>query len=147
MTFSLLPVLFSALSLAGAPASTPVSCGATPYNEYGWAEWAPEPQVLLTPNVCLGLQYLQGDIGIRFLIQRHSNENMLYWAGVGALVTLHESTHIAGDHNETSTECRAMQLVPAFLGQYLTGQALTSALDWATRYDATLPAEHHEHAC
>ena len=135
--------VLSALSMAGAPAGTSVTCtSAVPQNENGWAQWAPTEFIELKPDICAGLQWLEDRDG--------SSQPFLNWtgqAGVSGLVMLHEATHISGDHDETSTECKAMALLPGFLEQFLGGDELAMAERVAATYDSELPAIYHQHPC
>lgn len=137
------PAILSALSMTGAPTSTPVTCtSAVPQGENGWAQWAPQEYIQLKPEVCDGLRWLQ--------TREEGSEPFMNWvgqSGVSALVMLHEATHISGDHDETSTECRALSLLPDYLSQYLSGDELAQAERSALAYDSFLPPVYHEHPC
>lgn len=123
--------------------------------ELGWAWWsnpdptAPSQEIILDPRVCQGLVYLQAPWPLRRMmeVRAYGAANWHYWAGVAALTILHEATHIAGNHDETSTECTAMALLPEFLASYLSDQPYDDALAAATRYDSYLPADYHQYAC
>jgi len=135
-----------ALELAGAPAATPITCTVdVPQGENGWAQWSPSTWIELQPAVCDGLAWLGGDRG-----RLERAQPFTFWngqAGVSALVLLHESTHISGDHDETDTECRALALLPGFLSRWLQGDELAAALRVARSYDSQLPALYHERGC
>jgi len=140
---TVVPTILSALSMAGAPAATPVICTpSVPQGENGWAQWAPTEYIELKPEICDGLHWLD--------TREEGNEPFMNWvgqAGVSGLVMLHEATHIAGDHDETSTECEALKLLPDFLAQYLSGDELAQAERSAVAYDSFLPPIYHEHTC
>lgn len=143
------PAVPTGLALAGAPQSTPVTCTFnTPQQENGWAQWSPTEYILLKPEICTGLEWLQESEPERVVTEQEQPFlNLVGEAGESALVLLHESTHIAGDHDETDTECRALQLLPTYLSMYLEGDRLAQAERTALAYDASLPALYHEHPC
>jgi hypothetical protein len=135
-----------ALSAAGAPLTTPITCQPAPLNENGWAIWALPQRIILAPSVCFGLRYLEESSADRLYTQSH-HASPLYWAGVGALVLLHESAHIAGDHDETGAECTAMGLLPTLLRAYLHGKDYQDAMWYAQNYDQHLPSLYHQREC
>jgi hypothetical protein len=154
-------VLLAALSLAGAPSNTPVICnpGLFPGREGGQTIWsaieipsmAPlgVQRVELSAGACGGLLLLAASPAERAKIAKlNPGVNVQALMGIGAQVVLHEASHVALlSTDETLVECRAVSLLPSFLGRYLSGEDLAAALSAAAANDAALDPKYHTHPC
>lgn len=142
------PIVLAALSLVGAPANTNVVCGSTPYNnEQGWTWWNTNP-----PTIVLGVIPCQAIVYASSTTDEQRKIRLLnpdfdppIVEGAGLLILLHEAIHAAGDHDETSTECEAMRLLPELLSK--AGVDDPMAFRSAAGWDAVLPSAYHQYAC
>lgn len=151
------PIILAALSLVGAP-QTPTRCNpAMPANMQGSTYWdngnATASLVELDPEVCAGLLLLSAsDTERRAIVALNGPTlNVGLDEGVAAETVLVEAIHTTHAYNgtdETDDACRAMSLLPSLLGRYLSGDALASALRWATMYYTAQPSSvYHTHPC
>lgn len=143
---ALIPMIAVLFSLVGAP-NTPASCGNmidSPFYAYGVTFFAPPlpgpyPNVVLDGvTVCTGDLYLGADEQTRQLLgELEPYTPWAQYAGIGALVTMHEGVHAAtGSRDECYVESVAWSLLPDVLNKYLsTPDEIRVALDAAKKID------------
>lgn len=150
-------IFYAALAFVGAP-STLVRCnpglppgvlGVTYWNSgsstASLIELAPEPcaAAILLSMSPVELQKTEALNG--------SALNVEAVEGIGVETILIEAIHATHAYNgsdETNDACRAMSLLPSFLGRYLNGDGLAAARRWATIFYNSQPASiYHTHPC
>jgi hypothetical protein len=151
------PVILAALALAGAHASTPVTCdpqveqagelGATVFASVDGGAWQPE-RIVLGRWACGALLLAALPAAQLPRVQAmNSALDLPTMEGAGLLVLLHEAVHASGDMDETDTECRALALV-ALLAARLPNwppAALLSGARWEDSQMST--AVYHVRPC
>lgn len=146
-----MPIVVAALALMGAPANTPVDCAPVGLN-YALSWHAQGTRIVTrtdySPTVCAGLLYLSASAQERAKLRTlNPTVDFPRDEGVALLTVLHESHHATGDFDETTTECAAMQALPAFITRWVTEDERETVMTWARVTNALLPAEYHRHAC
>jgi hypothetical protein len=151
----MLAAIAAALALAGAPASTPVTCwpsaleqaDGTPSSALGLTRLNATPVRvdLLGAAVCGGLLYASASPRERAALRRlNPRVAFVRLEGVGLLVLLHEAQHVA---LHTADECRAeaaaMAELPALVAQLVAASERAAVLAIARASDAGLPAAYH----
>jgi hypothetical protein len=152
-----LAVFLSALAVAGAPA-TPVRCNPElPEGLQGVTHWddtrLPASLIELNPQVCRGALFLAASPrelrAIRAL--NGPDLNVLKDVGFAAevmLLEVEQASHPYSGPDQTDDLCRAEALLPAFLGKYLSGDDLATAVRWAETGSSSLPPGiYHTHPC
>jgi hypothetical protein len=148
-------VVLAALAFTGAP-STPIRCNpALPVQgRTYWDNGSPTASLVeLDQQVCAGVILLAASPRERQQIVALNGPvlNVAADEGIGAETVLIEEIHTTHPYNgsdETDDACRAMSLLPTFLGKYLGGDDLAAALRWANLYYASQPAAiYHTHPC
>lgn len=133
----MLPVILTALALAGAPSGTTVTCDAS-IAYLGLTTFNSPPAISLEPMVCRG---------IRVFGKGERSDYQLYMIGLSSMVLLHEASHASGIVDETAAQCAAMRLVPSLLARYLSQRNVRLALAHAREDDRALPAQYHTYPC
>jgi hypothetical protein len=148
-------VLLAALQFAGAPAGIPTFCvSAFPADEHGettYINGAPAVIGLSSPT-CAGVTLLAASpLERKKIAALNPSVNVSTYAGEAALVILLEAAHASHPDqgaDETDDACKASAAVSSFLGRYLSGSDLASALNAASALDSRLPAVvYHTHPC
>lgn len=149
-----LPIIIAALTLMGAPSSTPAYCNPQTTSErqaYGLTWHYADGTVThmdFAPIVCGGLLYLSASPAERTKLRAlNPGVDFTRLEGVSLLVVLHESYHAAGHFDETETECAAMKALPSFVAQQVGAEDQSQAIAWATSSDAGLPSTYHTRPC
>jgi hypothetical protein len=148
-------VLLAALTFAGAPTTTPVTCNPDLRSgEEGLTHWTTSPadpssaSITLGSNACAALLLLAVSPRERQEIAVLNPGRNLQVLEGAILAVLHEASHVAlQTTDETTVECRAVSLLPDFLSKYLSGSELSAALDFARQSDAFLPPAYHARSC
>jgi hypothetical protein len=156
----MLAALVATLALAGAPATTSVTCdpslaaakelGQTfPSVVYVQPDGKIVPGTLnmisLDPTVCGALLYASASPSERAKI-RALNPTVGFdgLLGLGLSVALHEANHVALDSaNECLVEKTTRTQINRLLDQYADPGHAVKVEDAATQYDAGLPAQYH----
>lgn len=145
--------LVAALALAGAPASTPVTCNPD-MPALGQTHWTTVPSdpssasIALSSPACAAMLLLSASPTERKEIATLNPTKNLDFLMGWAAVALHEASHVAlRSTDETLVECRAMSLLPTLLAKYLSGDEVAGVLSFATAQSAQLPADYHAHSC
>ena len=144
--------MIAALALAGAPATTPVTCASTSaWNAAGltWGLSVPgyapaSPSIQLDPKtVCSGLLYASASQSERASLRRLNR--YVWWdrlVGTALLVALHESEHAALDsRDECVVEKTALMKLPGLLDSLVP--ELHGAQLQAMQYNDSLPSAYH----
>lgn len=145
----MLAVFAVVLALAGAPATTLLSCPATiPGGFYGWATWDSNGipvAIQLKDNIgCRALRYAAASRSKRDVLAR-DRPHVVPAAiiGIGLLVALHEAEHVGlRSVDECLVEKTALARVPVLLKRFMPRQ-WRAALGFAGYYDSHLPANYH----
>jgi hypothetical protein len=142
----MMAAMVAALALAGAPPSTPVTCNPDlPSSGVTHLSAAPV-SVEVIGRLCGGLLYASASRRERAALRR-LNPHVAFapLAGLGMLVMLHESEHVAlHSSDECVVERAAMAKLPQLLGSSgFTTSDEAQALAAATSSDAGLPAAYH----
>lgn len=148
----MLALIAAVLALTGAPVNTQVVCGAqVPSAEQGWTWWNTEPpQIMLGAAPCQAILYAAATPAERVKIQQLNPTfgRLAGATGAGLLIFLHEAVHAAGNHDEASTECEALRLLPGLLNRVgLTTAERREADLSAAAWDRLLPDLYHQQAC
>lgn len=145
----MLAVFAAVLALAGAPASTQVSCYTQlPGDKDGLAllddRGVPFAIQLADGVACLAARYVAADRPGRDLIAaQHRYVVPAAFVGVGLLVALHEAEHVGlRSTDECLVERTALLKLPGLLKRYMPRQ-WRQALEFARYYDSQLPAKYH----
>jgi hypothetical protein len=140
--------LLAVLALAGAPASTPVTCNPSLDEALGITYWeGAEPQrIELGPTACAALLYAAASPRERKEIRAlNGRADLAKTLGVGLQVALHEANHVA---LKTHDECRVEKVtrteINGLIRRFATSREAGSAEVWATASDAALPPSYHD---
>ena len=140
-------VMLAVLALAGAPASTPVTChpGLLDGGAWGTTHFEAQPFAidLYGPRGCAAVLYASASASERAQIARlNPGVNLDQVAGEGLLVALHEANHVAlRTQQECLVEATAYQELPALLAQVRLDNAAVAT--YAAAYDRFVRDSYH----
>lgn len=137
---NLLAAVASALALAHAPLSTPVTCSpdVLPGDRWGQTNWDDRPVSisLFGPQGCAAALYASMTPKQRAQTNRlNPGVNFVKIVGQGLLLDLHEASHVGlVTKDECRVEAQAFSLLPSLLGKYFGRAFVTQAMNYATPY-------------
>lgn len=148
----MLAIFAVVLALAGAPASTSVTCvTGLPGGIDGWAPLSaagsPDRVELVANEGCLAARYAAANRRARSRLARsHQDAPMAWVVGTGLLVALHEAEHVAlRSFDECVVERLALAKLPVLLRRFFP-RLWRPMLGYARGYDEGLPAKYHPDA-
>jgi len=136
----LFAAMASALALAGAPATTPVTCSPTvlPGDRWGETEWDARPVSisLFGAQGCAAALYASMTPKQRVQTNRlNPTWNFPQVVGQGLLLDLHEASHVGlFTKDECRVEARAFALLPTLLSKYFDRSFALRATNYALPY-------------
>lgn len=137
------------LALAGAPATTTLTCSPQPLYGGAWGlafpAGTPPAVQLYGPEGCAALIYAGASARERAAIRRlNPKVNFAQVVGYGLLVAQHEAFHVGLDsYNECVVERAAIHTVGGLIQRFFQGDFAQEAIFYAIHYDFNLPPNYY----
>lgn len=145
----ILAALLSALTLAGAPSGTPVTCypDVLPGNTWGLTNWNDRPVdiSLFGPQGCAAALFASMTPQQRVkTIRLNPGVNFPQIVGQGLLLDLHEASHVGlFTKDECRVERQAFALYPSLASKYLPAAFVARTMTYTAAYNTFVLNFYH----